>query len=303
MSSAVANGSKSKQTRFSRRQFELLEFIYSYRFVTTKQVQRFLGKPQIQQAQQRLNTLFAKEYIGRRYSSEDKLLGRYASYFLLPAGLELLKGYGDKKALRLMKKDPTASWRFVEHCIAIGDVAADVTRIYKDLFDRLTFETKTDMLKSASSMYDGSDDFEFVTDYYPKPLPDGFLDGWPADPKQQIANCFVEVWHDNVPFWVYRKRIQYFIEYADEDIWKDYFGSDSPPILLVCDSLTLQRRVQRYLRRMYDSLSDDYPFLVTNRQLLAQADSDGAIWTRVDDETTETIRLSGVPDGYIERRR
>jgi hypothetical protein len=54
---------------------------------------------------------------------------------------------------------------------------------------------------------------------------------------------------------------------------------------------------------MYDSLSDDYPFLVTNRQLLAQADSDGAIWTRVDDETTETIRLSGVPDGYIERRR
>ncbi len=298
--SSIDNGSNSsKQTRLSKRQFELLDFMYSYRFVTTKQVQQFLGKAQIQQAQQRLNTLLTKDFIGRRYSNEDKLLGRYASYFLLPAGLGLLKGYGDKKALRLMKKDPTASWRFVEHSIAVGDVAADFRRIYKDLFDGTIYQTKTDMMKSSSEMYDGSDDFEFITDYYPNPLPDGFVVGWPLNPEQQLADFFVEVWHDNIPFWVYRKCIQHLIEYADDGIWKDYFGSDSPPVLLVCDSLTLQRRVQRYLRRMYDDFTDDHMFLVTNRQLLKEAESDGAIWTRVDDETTETLRLSEVPDGYV----
>lgn len=301
-SSEIKVGVGNKQTRLSRRQFELLKFLYSYRFVTTKQVQQFLGKAQIQQAQQRLNTLLAKSYIGRRYSSEDKLLGRYASYFLLPAGLELLKGYGGKKALRLMKKDPTASWRFVEHSTAVGDVASDFRRIYKDILDGTIYQTKTDMLKSASGMYDGSDDYEFVTDYYPNPLPDGFVSGWPLNPEQPLADCFVEVWHDNVPFWVYRKRIQYLIEYADDTIWKDYFLSDSPPILLVCDALTLQRRVQRYLRRIYYDTTDDYMFLVTNRQLLHDAESDEAIWTRVDDETTEVLRLSEVPDGDIERR-
>lgn len=291
------------KTRLTKQQFDILLFIYSFRFVTTKQVQAFIGKSHVQQAQQRLNTLLNKQYIGRRYSSEDKLLGHYASYYLLSDGMEIIRGYVDSKALRLMRKDPTASWRFVEHCIAIGDVAYEFKRIYKDMLSDITFRTKTDMLRAASSMYDGSDDFEFETDYYPNPLPDCFVDAWPAEPEQQLATFFIEVWHDTVPFWVYRKRIQYLIEYADDDTWKDYFGSDSPPALLVCDTPTLQRRVQRYLRRMYDDFSDDYQFLVTNRQLLAEAKNSDAIWTRVDDETTETIRLTDVPDGYTESRR
>ncbi len=296
----------STETRLTRQQLAILEFMYSFRFVTTKQVQRFLGKSQVQQAQQRLNTLLAKQYIGRRYNSEDKLLGRYAAYFLLPNGLELLKGYGDTKALRLMRKDPTASQRFIDHNIAIGDVAAEFKRIYKNVLDEVVFQTKTDLMKASREAFeytwDGSDDVQQDIDYYPKPLPDGFIGGWSSVMDTLLADCFVEVWHESVPFWVYRKRIQYLIEYAIEEIWKDYLDSDSPLTLLVCDSPTLQRRVQRYLRRIYDSLGDDYQFLVTNRQTLAEAKDNDAIWTRVDDETTETIRLTDVPDGYFASR-
>lgn len=265
--------------------------------MTTKQVQRFLDKKQVQQAQQRLNTLLSKEYIGRRYSNEDKLLGRYAVYYMLPKGLDLLKGYGDKKALRLMRKDPTASKRFIDHSIAIGEVAAELKRIYSKVLTEVLFLTKTDMLKVSSDQYDGSDDFEFDIDSYPEPLPDGFIDGWPIDYQSvDLPNFFIEVWHDTIPFWVYRKRIQYLIEYTDDGIWKDaFYGADTPPFLIVCDTPTLQRRTQRYLRRIYESTSSDYQFLVTNRQLLTEANDDNAIWTRVDDERTEVLKLTHIP--------
>ncbi len=292
------------KTRLTKQQFDLLRFIYSHRFVTTKQVQRYLAKSHIQEAQQRLNTLLAKQYIGRRYSSDDKLLGRYASYFLLPDGMELIKGHADLKALRLMHKDPTASQRFIDHNIAVGDVAADIKHMLKDVLDEVDFHTKTDIMYQSrveyESNWDGSDDFEVMTDFYTKPMPDGHLQGWPVDYENvAFIGFFVEVWHDSVPFWVYRKRIQYLIEYTDDETWQEYnSGSDTPPFLLVCDNPTLQRRVQRYLRRIYDSVSHDYQFLVTNRQLLAEAKSNDAIWTRVDDEVTETIQLTDVPEGY-----
>lgn len=285
--------------RLTKQQFELLKFIYSNRFVTSLQVQRFLGKAHVQQAQQRLNTLLAKQYIGRRYSSDDKLLGRYAGYFLLPNGMDIIKGYADTKALRLMRKDVTASQRFIDHNIAIGDVAAELKRIYTNVLEEIDFQTKTDIMFLSRLEYernwDGNDDYELMIDAYPEPVPDGYLEGLPLE-ENAPEDYFVEIWHSSVPFWVYRKRIQYLIEYTDEGIWKDHFGWETPSCLLVCDTPTLQRRVQRYLRRMYDSVSHDYQFLVTNLELLSQAKDNEAIWTRVDDEVTETIRLTDVPE-------
>lgn len=292
------------KTRLTKKQFDLLRFIYSHRFVTTKQVQKFLAKSYIQEAQQRLNTLLAKQYIGRRYSNDDKLLGRYASYFLLPEGMELIKGYVDTKALRLMRKDPTASQRFIDHNIAVGEVSAELKRMLKGVLSEVDFHTKTDIMYQSrieyESNWDGSDDFEVMTDFYPKPMSDGYLQGWPINYEHvTFVGFLVEVWHETVPFWVYRKRIQYLIEYTDDETWQEYFtGSETPPLLLICDNPTLQRRVQRYLRRIYDSMSHDYQFLVTNLQLIAKAEGNDAIWTRVDYETIESIRLTDVPEDY-----
>lgn len=61
-------------------------------------------------------------YVERRFTNEDGLLGRYASYYLSFSGLKLLKHYGSPQALKNMRKDATASESFVVHNIAIGDV-------------------------------------------------------------------------------------------------------------------------------------------------------------------------------------
>jgi len=68
-----------------------------------------------------------------------------------------------------------------------------------------------------------------------------------------------------------------------------------PPLLLVCDTPTLQRRVQRYLRRMYDEIDeDDLKILVTNRELLHEASEDEAMWTAVGEDENELTRLADV---------
>jgi hypothetical protein len=216
--------------------------------------------------------------------------------------MDIIKGWVDPKALRLMRKDPTASQRFIDHCIAIGDVAAELKRIYKSVLHELSFQTKTDIMKMSKDNYDsnclGKDGYELMIDSFPKPNVDGFIDGWPVDYKSiTFPACFVEIWHDSVPFWVYRKRILYLIEYTDDEVWGEWFtGSDTPPFLLVCDNPTLQRRVQRYLRRIFISTNEDDIFLVTNRQALSEATGDDEIWTRVNDEASEIIRLTNAPN-------
>jgi len=287
-SDSLADDSKQ---RLTEQQLELLEFIYAYRFVTTKQVQTLLNKKQIQQAQQRLNTLLAKQYIGRRFTSEDRLLGRYATYFLLPDGLKLLKFFGHPKALKNMRKDATSSESFMEHCIAICDVAQDLQRVYRDGL-RIRCSTKSELMRHD---FDDGDDDDYEPSYtsFPQPLPDMYIDY--MDTGDGWEDYLLEVWHDTVPFWVYRKRIKYYIEYLDEDERKDVFGDQMPPVLLVCDTSTLQRRVQRYIKRIFDEIyEDELRFLVTNRQILAGADNDTGIWTVVGEEKNEVLKLSDI---------
>ena len=282
--------SSIKSSRRSKRQAELLEFIYASRFVTTKQVQAFLGKKQIQQAQQRLNTLLAKGYIDRRFTNEDRLLGRYASYYLSVDGLKLLKHYGSPQALKNMRKDVTASESFVKHNITIGDVTADLKRIYRDA-TWLMILTKNELLRKDND--DGSEGYKPASASFPRPLPDMYIDHMFGE--DDWAHYLAEVWHSSIPFWVYRKRIQYYIEYVDSDECEEAFCGELPPVLLICDTPTQQRRVQRYLRRMYDQIDEDeLRFFVTNRESLHEADEDDAIWTIVREDGNEVLKLADI---------
>jgi hypothetical protein len=279
----------SKSTRQSKRQEELLEFIYAYRFVTTKQVQVFLGKKQIQQAQQRLNTLLAKGYIDRRFTSEDRLLGRYATYYLSLDGLKLLKRYGSPQALKNMRKDATASESFLKHNVTIGDIAADLIRIYHNA-TRFTILTKNELLREDANNNDGSEDYEPASAFFPQPLPDMCIDHMYGE--DYWTHYLAEVWHSTVPFWVYRKRIQYYIEHVDEEACEKAFFGDLLPLLLICDTSTLQRRVQRYLRRMSDRINEnELKFSVTNQQALQEASEDTELWTIVGEDGSEVVKL------------
>lgn len=277
--STAKQTTSSNSERITKQQLLILSNIYRFRFVSTRQLQLVLGKKQIQQVQQRLNLLLQRGYIGRNYSKTDRLTGQYASYYLLPKGMKLMKGRLDNEgrlfgglrlapqAMHNIYKDPKASSRFITHCLGIGDIYNDLHRLYDP-------SITTFLTKSQLSGYS----------YLPEPKPDSFLRINTERKEDEQVEYFLEYWEEIVPFWVYRKRIRYYIDYEDEDTWEDTVDTTMPTILLVAETPVLQRRIQRFLKRQLADSYTDAVFLVTNKEVLATAKREDTIWIVYDDE-------------------
>jgi len=243
--------------------------MYDYRFVTTAQLQQVLSKKQIQQVQQRLNLLLKRGYIGRNFSSSDRLTGKYASYYLLPKGMRVLKqakGYTfNPKVLHNIYKDRTASTRFINHCIGLGDINCSLKRLHGS---NLEYFPKNDLIDH---------------DYFPDPRPDAYL-RIGADTKsiEERSEHFLEYCEEIVPFFVYRKRIKQYVEYVYDELWEEATSRKSPTIRLVAETPVLQRRLQRFIKQYLNHyyMTAHAKFLITNIELL-KTTTDSAVWTQM----------------------
>jgi len=275
MSSSVAK--LSSKSVITKQQLLILAYTYWFRFVSTRQLQFWFSKKQIQQVQQRLNLLLERGWIGRNFSNLDRLTGKYASYYLLPAGIRAFKsnqhklGFElelDPKVLHNIYKDRTASERFINHCLAVGDIYCNLLRLYGN---KLEFFSKTQIASD---------------NYFPEQRPDAYLrliGGSKTKPTR--SEYFLEYCEEIIPFWVHRKRIKAYIEYNDEGTWKDATARAFPTILLVAESPVLQRRLQRFIKKVTDEIwADDLRFKLSNKELLATSTSKEAIWTEYDED-------------------
>ena len=256
----------------TKQQLQILVRIYNFRFVSTAQLQQLLAKKQIQQVQQRLNLLLVRGYIGRNFSKQDRLTGRYASYYLLPKGMKVLKqakGYTfNPKVFHNIYKDKTASTRFINHCIGLGDINCNLKRLHGSNLEYFSKNSLIDL------------------DHFPDPRPDAYL-RIGADTKnlEERSEHFLEYCEEIVPFFVYRKRIKQYVEYIEDGLWEEATSRPSPIIRLVAETPVLQRRLQRFIKQY---LSNYYSipharFLVTNMELL-KTSTEQAIWTRITQE-------------------
>ena len=158
------NNLNTSRLVINRQQLLILYRIYNFRFVNTFQVQQLIHKNQIQQAQQRLNLLVSRGWIGKNFTKLDRLTGKYASYYLLPKGIKALRQYKSKlgfefelnpRIVHNIYKDKTASDRFINHCIGLGDIELNLSRLYGN---RLNYYSKN----------------RLVSDYFPDPKPDAY---------------------------------------------------------------------------------------------------------------------------------
>jgi len=272
------NKSTRSAGRTTKQQLEILKLIYGFRFVSTKHVQALLGKQHLQQAQQRLTTLLAKGLIGRNFSSKDRLSGKFASHYLLPPGMKMLKQYGtsvDKQVLHNIYKDKTASERFIRHQMGLGDVYMELKRLYDD---ELEFLTKSHVTGAFDYDYEDDPENGHWYDFLPQPLPDVcgslFVD------SDDTREYFLEYVEDTVPFFVYRNRIKFYVEYIEEGSWQENMF-DLPTILLVCESPTLERRTKRFLKRyLQDVQEEGLVFKTTNKDKLGQAKIGDNVWEK-----------------------
>ena len=126
---------KKKERKLNKGQVATLQLLYRYRFTTSELLAKVEGKKHLQVTRSRLATLEKQGYIGRRYDSSYKLLGKFAAYYLLPKGLQYLKSIevAEPQAIKIIYNDCKASDKFVDFCLQVCRMAQALISFYGDL--------------------------------------------------------------------------------------------------------------------------------------------------------------------------
>ncbi len=223
----------------TKQQQSILTLIYRFRFISTKHVQQALGIKHIGNVQPRLNLLVERGLIGRNYDGSLRLAGLPASYYLLPDGMAALKQFDpdvSKSVLHNMYKDKDAQERFVRRALMVGDINVELELLYRD---RLDFFTKSEL---------------YHYDDFPEHRPDAYFR---IDKGNQEKQYFLEICPEATPNFLHKKRIQEYIEYAEEGEWEAATGTKLPTVLLVCEADSLRRRLQHYAAVELDNSIED----------------------------------------------
>ncbi len=247
------------------KQLYILHLLYRFRFVTSDLLTKTLNLKDKSKMNQRLKVLTQQEYIGRKYEPHYSLTGKHAIYYLLPKGIAALKQIRDEKkyvtsALHNLHKDKTAKDQFAEHSL---DVFKTYNRLADIYSNNLTFFSKSELAKYSH--------------YFPKPLPDAYIR---LEVEGDVKQYFIEIAHTSKPLFIVTRRVKQYVEYSDDGEWENT-KTLLPAVLLICDTPTLQKRLQKIMPIITeDADTDELKIYTTTMERLNNADkpTNDAIW-------------------------
>lgn len=250
--------------KLTKQQLDILVLIYQFRFVTTRHIQLKLGNKQLQQTQRRLNILVRDGYIGRNYTSKDRLNGRYASYYLTNLGIKTLRQQtGEDNSLHLndsvlhaLYKDKNASERFIAHCIAVGNVWHTLRAKYG--IELCSYYPKSNITGDESFSQESK--------------PDGYIELKTKLGKGSRTKRYIlYVCEEAIPMFVHKKLIKNLLEYADEGYWEAENDTPLPAMLLVCDTERLKTKIEKLSTKLFEDTymrEEEITFVVEHAQNL-----------------------------------
>ncbi|OGL22640.1 hypothetical protein A2707_04985 [Candidatus Saccharibacteria bacterium RIFCSPHIGHO2_01_FULL_45_15] len=235
----------SNRKQLNHHQLDILRLLARFRFGTTALFTQSTGTTSRRYIHERLRILTEQEYIGKRYDSSYKLLGKPAAYHLLPKGIDALKtdNVYDTKLLKLLAKDSNASDRFIRHCLSVLAASVQLSGLYGTEHTQLQFRTRSD--------YAGNE-------LFPQALPDGYAFTENAKTKER-THYFVECFDGTMPDSVMRKTITKHVDWYDNDNWTT--EALYPTVLLLCRDERLKAKVDKWVTKILDDAwSDDVQF-------------------------------------------
>lgn len=217
---------KKKERKLNKGQVKVLTLLYQYRFLTTELLAQIESQKHLQVTRSRLATLEKQGYIGRRYDNSYKLLGKFASYHLLPKGLQFLKSIdvADERAIKMIYNDRKASDGFVDLCLTVCRTAQSLMSYYGD--EAKVF-TRTELL-----------DY----DYFPQPQPDLYM----SIKRKTVQHYFVDIYDDTAPAFTVAKKIKQYAEHSESGEW-DVTDSVYPEVIIACISDKADKKVRKKL--------------------------------------------------------
>ena len=222
-----------KHYSLTTKQQTILNLLYRFRFATSEQLNKALNITKAS-TNKRLKLLSEQELIDRKY---NRISREHAAYYLSAKGIDELKRISKQKylpkVLRNARRDGENSTQFISHCLGVFDIYNKLRASYGS---ELQFFTKSQMA---------------AVSYFPKQLPDAHIQLGSANPKLFL----LELVHDGQPFFLATRTIVRYINYADKGDWPSQY--DFPKLLVVCDSVALQKRLVKKMRYKIENLDND----------------------------------------------
>ncbi len=269
------NKTEAKHRRkLNDEQLEVLELLYKFRFGSNDLIAQYFGKKDRSFVFKRLKILLEQELIGKRFDSSYRIQGKPAAYYLLPGGARKLQEHRDSEDdqvnIKGIYKDKFVSETFIQHSL---NIFASYNQLKAHYGNSIDFFTKSDLA---------------TYDHYPKPLPDAFLS---LEAEGSTKHFFVEVQENSQPFFTAVRKVKKYIDYKESGDWA-ITETDFPTILFICESASLQKRLQKQIAKMLDkTLTDDLVFATATIEELRRLKDDAAVW-----------RLASDPDEPLDLR-
>lgn len=217
---------KKKERKLNKGQLAVLTLLYRYRFTTSELLAKFENQKHLQVTRSRLATLEKQGYIGKRYDSSYKLIGKFASYYLLPKGLRYLKSIdiADPQVIKMIYNDSKASDKFIDFCLSVLRTAQALSSFYDG---EIKVFTRIELL-----------DY----DYFPQPQPDLYL----SIKRKVLRHYFVDIYDDATLAFVVVKKIKRYAEHYDSGEWEST-ESAYPEVIIACTSDKAEQRLRKKL--------------------------------------------------------
>lgn len=254
-------------------QLTILSLLFRFRFGTRQLVSEYFSKTNPgMDVFRRLKVLEDRGFISKRHEPEYRLLHKPAAYYLSPDGARALQAHWDDVgkeqtiSIKTLYKEKTVTEQFVGHCLDIFQVHNQLRGTYGN---KLRF-----FAKSQLAGYD----------YFPEKLPDAYIR---FRTNGEDRDFFLDIYHDDQPFFTAVRRIKSYFEYREEGDWA-VTDSDFPVILAVCDSEKLLKRVRKsMLQGLKESWNEDVVFALTTKERLASGRK--VIWQEPDDDEDDEL--------------
>lgn len=250
----------------SSTQLAVLELLYKYRFGSSELLRSSLGLKSNASMFRKLVILKDKGYVEKRFASSYRIKGVPASYCLLPEGireLQKLPKYQpiNDKQIKFIYNNRNISEPFIAHNLDIYRSALHLQRLYPAI--KLFTKPETSGLS-----------------YMPTVPPDLFVSLKQED-QAEPHRFFLDIIPSSTPRRVLEKRIADLLEFFEDGSWEETAGSVLPTLLILCESGSFEKRVQRMVaRRLYD---EELSCLTSTLLAIRNANPGENIWSNVDE--------------------
>lgn len=238
-------------------QLQLLTTLYKFRYATAGLIADSQGATSTRVILARLKVLTDQEYIGQNYDKSYRLIGKPASYYLLPKGVQVLRqqSFADPNVLKRVYYDKNQDDVHITHRLNIFKSYNIIKQNYPGAFQ---FYSKSELTGRKYIPKDLTDALLKRKNGYSKPqapLNHGI-------PKLNEENYFLSYYEATKKTWQLNNSIRRYISYAETEKWQKATKQEFPIVLLVCEDEKQRRLAQKIAEKALETSWANIEFIV-----------------------------------------